>query len=101
MMAVRARRHTQNPGPPLQAIVGPRGDILWVSGALPGSVHDKKAECERTNAQLKTWKILTKLRCCPWSAGQLTAVSVAGAVVLLGERLTPTVIAGGRSSWPG
>jgi hypothetical protein len=28
----------------LQVIVGPRGDILWVSGALPGSVHDKKAE---------------------------------------------------------
>jgi hypothetical protein len=27
----------------LQVIVGPRGDILWVSGALPGSVHDKKA----------------------------------------------------------
>jgi hypothetical protein len=26
---------------------------------------------ERANAQLKTWKILTKLRCCPWRAGQL------------------------------
>jgi transposase len=98
--------------------------ILWVSGALPGSVHDKKAEwiwgvldelekqglvtsrtrdtraawakvpCkgknkpepqkeanrahaklralgERANAQLKVWKILTKLRCCPWRAGKL------------------------------
>ena len=31
----------------LQVIVGPRGDILWVAGALPGSVHDKKAEWMR------------------------------------------------------
>jgi len=109
----------------LQVIAGPRGDILWVSGALPGSVHNKKAEWiwgvlaeleaaglvtladkgyqgsayakipykgknkpesqkqankahaklrspgERANAQLKTWHILRKLRCCPWRAGQL------------------------------
>ncbi len=115
------KRHGMN----LQVIAGPRGDILWVSGALPGSVHDKKAEWmwgvlaeledaglvtltdkgyqgstyakipykgknkpdsqkqankahaklrgpgERANAQLKTWKILTKLRCCPRRAGQL------------------------------
>ena len=27
----------------LQFIVSPH-EILWVSGALPGSVHDKKAE---------------------------------------------------------
>jgi len=26
---------------------------------------------ERANAQLKTWHILRKLRCCPWKAGQL------------------------------
>ena len=26
---------------------------------------------ERANAQLKTWHILGKLRCCPWRAGQL------------------------------
>ena len=26
---------------------------------------------ERGNAQLKTWRILRKLRCCPWRAGQL------------------------------
>ena len=115
------KKHGMN----LQVIARPRGDILWVSGALPGSVHDKKAEWiwgvlaeleaaglvtladkgyqgstyakipykgknkpdsqkqankahtklrapgERANAQLKTWKILTKLRCCPWRAGQL------------------------------
>ena len=95
-----------------------------MSGALPGSVHDKKAEWiwgvlaeleaaglvtladkgylgstwakvpyqgknkpesqkeanrahaklrapgERANAQLKNWRILRKLRCCPWRAGQ-------------------------------
>jgi DDE superfamily endonuclease len=28
----------------LQVIASPAGDILWVSGALPGSVHDKNAE---------------------------------------------------------
>ena len=26
---------------------------------------------DRANAQLKTWRILRKLRCCPWRAGQL------------------------------
>jgi DDE superfamily endonuclease len=28
----------------LQVIASPGGDVLWVSGPLPGSVHDKKAE---------------------------------------------------------
>ena len=115
------KKHGMN----LQVIASPDGDILWVSGALPGSVHDKNAEWiwgvlaeleaaglivladkghqgaahaklpyrgknkpesqkqanrahaklrspgERANAQLKTWRILRKLRCCPWRAGQL------------------------------
>ena len=115
------KRHGMN----LQVIASPDGSILWVSGALPGSVHDKNAEWiwgvlaeleaaglvtladkgyqgsvyakipyrgknkpesqkeanraharlrapgERANAQLKNWKILRKLRCCPWRAGQL------------------------------
>jgi hypothetical protein len=115
----------QKHGMNLQVIASPDGDLLWVSGALPGSVHDKRAEWiwgviaelekeglvtladkgyqgsawaktpykgknkpespkqankaqaklrgpgERANAQLKTWKILSKLRCCPWRAGQL------------------------------
>jgi hypothetical protein len=115
------KKHGMN----LQVIASPDGDLLWVSGALPGSVHDKKAEWiwgvmaeleaaglvtladkgyqgsahakvpykgkgkpesqkqanrahaklrgpgERANAQLKTWHILRKLRCCPWRAGQL------------------------------
>jgi len=115
------KKHGMN----LQVIASPDGGILWVSGALPGSVHDKKAEWiwgvleeleaaglvtladkgyqgsawakipyrgknkpepqkeanrahaklrapgERANAQLKTWDILDKLRCCPWRAGKL------------------------------
>ena len=78
----------------LQVIAGPAGQLLWVSGALPGAVYDKKAAWiwgiepesqkaanrahaklrapgERANAQLKAWKILSKLRCCPWRAGQI------------------------------
>jgi hypothetical protein len=105
----------------LQVIASPDGDILWVSGPLPGAVHDLTAARiwgivrqlaaagpdraggqglrrggdhirtpykgrnkppaqkaanraharlrspgERANAQLKTWRILRKLRCCPW-----------------------------------
>jgi hypothetical protein len=115
------KRHGMN----LQVIASPDGTILWVSGALPGSVHHKKAEWvwgvlaeleaaglitladkgyqgtthakipyrgkgkpesqkeanrahaklrapgERANALLKNWRILRKLRCCPWRAGQL------------------------------
>ena len=115
------KKHGMN----LQVIASPGGDVWWVSGALPGSVHDKKAEWvwgvlaeleaaglivladkgyqgaahakipyrgrnkpesqkeanraharlrapgERANAQLKTWRILRKLRCCPWRAGKL------------------------------
>jgi DDE superfamily endonuclease/Helix-turn-helix of DDE superfamily endonuclease len=115
------RKHGMN----LQVIDAPDGDIVWVSGALPGAVHDltaariwgiiaELAACglvvlgdkgylgeddirtpyrgrnkpasqkeanraharlrspgERANAQLKYWRILRKLRCCPWRAGQL------------------------------
>jgi DDE superfamily endonuclease len=116
------RRHGMN----LQVIASPDGEILWVSGPLPGAVHDLTAARiwgivrelaaaglivladkgyhgagehirtpykgrnkppaqkganrahaklrgpgERANAQLKTWRILRKLRCCPWKAGQL------------------------------
>jgi hypothetical protein len=110
----------------LQVIASPDGTIVWVSGSLPGAVHDLNAARiwgiiralaeagllvladkgylgagehiktpykgrdkpepqkianrshaklrgpgERANAQLKTWKILTKLRCCPHRAGHL------------------------------
>lgn len=116
------RRHGMN----LQVISAPDGEILWVSGPLPGSVHDLtaariwgivrelaaaglitlgdkayigagehvltpyrgrgkpesqkaanraharlRAPGERANAQLKSWRVLRKLRCCPWKAGQI------------------------------
>jgi len=36
-----------------------------------------RAPGERANAQLKAWRILRKLRCCPWRAGKLaTAIHV-------------------------
>jgi DDE superfamily endonuclease len=34
------KKHGMN----LQVIAGPDGEIRWMSGPLPGSVHDKKAE---------------------------------------------------------
>jgi hypothetical protein len=98
----------------LQVIASPDGDIVWVSGPLPGAVHDLTAariwgiiaelaacglvalgdkgylgeddirtpyrsrnkpasqkDANRAHAQLKSWRILRKLRCCPWRAGQL------------------------------
>ena len=115
------RKHGMN----LQVIAGPDGDIVWVSGPLPGAVHDLtaariwgivralaasglvvlgdkgylgeddirtpyrgrnkpasqkdanraharlRAPGERANAQLKSWRILRTLRCCPWRAGPL------------------------------
>ncbi|BCJ26894.1 IS5/IS1182 family transposase [Actinocatenispora sera] len=116
------RMHGMN----LQVISAPDGAILWVSGALPGSVHDTAAARiwnilaalrqaglialgdkgyhgigepvitpykgkgkpesqkaanraharlrgpgERANAQLKTWRILRKLRSSPHRAGRL------------------------------
>ena len=123
----------------LQVISGSAGQLLWVSGALPGSVHDMKAAWiwgiepelaaaglvtladkgyqgavhaevpyrgrgkpesqkeanrahaklrapgERANAQLKVWKILTPLRCCPWRAGQ-----IAKAILVLQAHETKT-----------
>jgi DDE superfamily endonuclease/Helix-turn-helix of DDE superfamily endonuclease len=50
------KKHGMN----LQVIADPRGDILWVSGALPGSLHDKKAEW--------IWGVLAELE----AAGLLT-----------------------------
>ena len=117
-------KHTRH-GMNLQVIASPDGSIVWVSRALPGAVHDKKAEWiwgvlaeleaaglvvladkgyqgstwakipykgrnkpesqrqankaharlrapgERANTQLKSWRILRTIRCCPWRAGQV------------------------------
>jgi hypothetical protein len=48
----------------LQVIASPGGDILWVSGPLPGSVHDKKAE---------------------WTWGVLAELEAAGLIILAGK----------------
>ena len=123
----------------LQVLAGPTGQLLWVSGALPGSAHDMKAAWiwgiepalaaaglvtladkgyqgathakvpyrgrgkpesqkeanrahaklrgpgERANAQRKAWKILTRLRSCPWRAGQ-----IAKAILVLQAHETKT-----------
>ena len=45
----------------LQVIASPSGDIVWVSGALPGAAHDKNAE---------------------WIWGVLAELEAAGLVVL-------------------
>ena len=120
------RKHGMN----LQVISSPDGEIVWVSGPLPGAVHDLTAARiwgiirelaasglvvlgdkgylgedhilvsyrgrnkpasqkdanraharlrgpgERANAQLKSWRILRKLRCCPWRAGQLAKLVI-------------------------
>ncbi|HEY5987010.1 MAG TPA: transposase family protein [Streptosporangiaceae bacterium] len=131
----RHRKHGMN----LQVIASPDGEILWVSGALPGAAHDLtaariwgivhelaaaglivpadkgysgagdhlitpyrgrgkpasqkaansthaklRAPAERANAQLKTWAVLRKLRCCPWHAGQLAKTMIFGRRGLVG-----------------
>jgi hypothetical protein len=53
------KKHGMN----LQVIASPDGSILWVSGPLPGSVHDKKAE---------------------WIWGVLAELEAAGLIVLAG-----------------
>src|SRR5438046_744428 len=42
------KKHGMN----LQVIASPGGDIVWVSGALPGAVHDKRAESAPRGALL-------------------------------------------------
>ena len=49
-----------------------RGKNKPESQKAANRAHAKlRAPGERANAQLKTWRILRKLRCCPWRAGQL------------------------------
>jgi hypothetical protein len=36
-----------------------------------------RAPGERANALLKNWRILRKLRCCPWRTGQLAKATPA------------------------
>ena len=137
------RTHGMN----LQVISSPDGELLWVSGDLPGSTHDTAAARiwqvlsalekaglialgdkgyqgfdptgktvitpykgqdkpesqkdanraharlrgpgERANAQLKTWRILRKIRCCPRRTGR-----IAKAIHVLQDRELTTQAAG-------
>jgi hypothetical protein len=57
-------------GPPL--ITPYRGRNKPASQKDANKAHARlRAPGERANAQLKTWHILRKLRCCPWRAGHL------------------------------
>ena len=47
------KRHGMN----LQVIASPGGDVLWLPCALPGSVHDKKAECAWRPRAWSPWPI--------------------------------------------
>jgi hypothetical protein len=65
----------------LQVIASPAGTIPWVSYKgrnKPESQKDAnrvhvrpRGLGERANARLKTWRVLRKLRCCPYRAGRL------------------------------
>ncbi len=46
----------QKHGMNLQVIAAPDGEILWISGPLPGAVHDLRAA--------RTWGILRELAAC-------------------------------------
>ena len=49
-----------------------RGRNKPASQKAANRAHAKfRAPGERANAQLKSWRLLRKLRCCPWRAGQV------------------------------
>jgi len=56
-------------GPVLAPLPGPQQARL-AEGRQPGP-RPAAIPGERANTQLKTWRILRTLRCCPWQAGQL------------------------------
>jgi hypothetical protein len=45
-----------------------------VPGPRQARLPERRQPClvGAANAQLKNWRILRKLRCCPWRAGQLS-----------------------------
>jgi hypothetical protein len=65
-----------------------RGRNKPASQKAANSAHAKlRAPGERANAQLKTWAILRKLRCCPWRAGQIAkAIYVLQAAISRDEK---------------
>jgi len=55
----------------MESAVGSRSRNLRQTPALRQSRSRRCFPASVVNAQLKTWRILRKLRCCPWRAGQL------------------------------
>jgi hypothetical protein len=50
----------------------PAGFWLGVRACVTSAPCPRPDSCgERANAQLKSWRIVRKLLCCPWRAGQL------------------------------
>ena len=69
-LIVLADKGYQGAGPPL--LTPYRGRNKPASQKEANKAHARlRAPGERTNAQLKTWRILRKLRRCPWRAGHL------------------------------
>jgi hypothetical protein len=69
-LVVLADKGYQGAGQPL--IIPYRGRNKPASQKEANKAHARlRAPGERANAQLKTWQILRKLRCCPWRAGHL------------------------------
>jgi hypothetical protein len=69
-LIVLADKGYHGAGPPL---LNPyRGRNKPASQKSANRAHARlRAPGERANAQLKTWQILRKLRCCPWRAGRI------------------------------
>jgi hypothetical protein len=44
---------------------------LAPAGTAPRALSLTRIPSAFANARLKTWRVLRKLRCCPWKAGQL------------------------------
>jgi len=69
-LIVLADKGYHGAGPPL--ITSYRGRNKPASQKEANKAHARlRAPGERANAQLRTWHILRKLRCCPWRAGHL------------------------------
>jgi hypothetical protein len=62
---------TTQPSPPHRRSQLPPAVFAAFSTPAGGPHAGLRSPGERANAQLKTWRILRKLRCCPWRAGQL------------------------------
>jgi hypothetical protein len=62
----------QGAGTAADALISDRTPVQPESQKDANRAHAKlRAPGDRANAQLKAWRILQKLRCCPWRAGTL------------------------------